>query len=1164
MTTLAQHIRVRPRYMRSVNLERDLDAPGSLEGYIPTPRARDMLGRILDAYAAPRTPTCWTITGVYGTGKSAFANFVAAALGPRGSNARDYALAALRTTEGASLNRKLGRIIPTAGLVRAVTVARREPVSTAVIRAVGDAAERFWANRQGPKPACVHTILRMREQVRAGESIDSENLHELVRDIATASGVGVLLIIDELGKLLEYAASSNSTADLYLLQQLAEVQCVPGSPVVLIGLLHQAFAEYGTLLTTAERAEWEKIQGRFEDVPFADSADQMLRLVSEAIECSLPKGPSAQLRRSAAAWQRHFNQIDVPIASESLSADRIRAVFPLHPVAALVLPLLCTRFGQNDRTLFTFLAGTGPDTLQAFAQQARLVEDEALPTLRLHQLYDYFMVAFNGGGTQQARVHRWAEIHSVIAESAGGDAEHLEALKTIGVLNLVGSAGPVRASRHLVVSALVRQPDAPAEHTRWEKVVEGLVERRMVTYRHQVDEYRIWQGSDFDIEGAVERRSAAERRSIAQVLSELYPLPPIVAQRHSYETGTLRFFERVFLGDESTLDAIRTRNRASDGTIVYWIAGKQATSVPAATLDGKPLVVLEIDPSRSLAAAAQELAALIAVENEEVALQADGVARRELTHRIRQARDVLEHSISPMLAGGQAREIWYGGSVGSAVRLNARLSDLCDEVYSRGPVLWNELINRRELTSQGARAQRELIAALLTNGALPRLGMEGTGPEVSMYDSVLAATGVHRYQDGEWIIAPPSAGGIGPVWEAVERFCMAASDRPRPVDELYAELESPPFGVKRGLIPVILAVVLVYHAENLSLYLDGSYLPVVAGHHFELLVKDPGRFAAKYFEISGVRWEVFKELEAMLRSRGVSRPRVARNATLLTVVSPLVRFATSLPPITQASEDLSAKAKAVQAALVETREPDRLLFDTLPIALGLEPFASDEVNTTKRHETFRRALLLALRELQQHYDGVLHRCHERLREAFGVTADVDRLREDLRVRASYLSGKVIEPRLRSVIGVALDDRAGDREWLESILMVIADKPVASWSSDDQIAFELNLAELARRFANLEALQKDSVRDGREGFAARRVTLTEPGGHEISRLIWIDSDTRAIVEAHANRLAGEIKDLRITENQQHAILMALLERLVGSLDRDAPRADPLSKGAQNSA
>ena len=52
MTRLAAHFRLRHRYSRSVNLERDQNVPESLDGYVVTPRGRGSLHRIADSLSA--------------------------------------------------------------------------------------------------------------------------------------------------------------------------------------------------------------------------------------------------------------------------------------------------------------------------------------------------------------------------------------------------------------------------------------------------------------------------------------------------------------------------------------------------------------------------------------------------------------------------------------------------------------------------------------------------------------------------------------------------------------------------------------------------------------------------------------------------------------------------------------------------------------------------------------------------------------------------------------------------------------------------------------------------------------------------------------------------------------------------------------------------------
>ena len=775
--------------------------------------------------------------------------------------------------------------------------------------------------------------------------------------------------------------------------------------------------------------------------------------------------------------------------------------------------------------------------------------------MKVETVYDYFVDSARVTATGRVQVHRWAEVHGAIREAAGIDASALAALKVIGTLNLIGSTGPLRARREIVIAALSDDPQDQAAKQKWGSVLDDLVERRVITYRNQVDEYRIWQGSDFDIDAALDARMEAERRPLSALLAEAAPLAPVVAQRHSYETGTLRFFERRYEDDAKRLSKLESTTHGSAGVIVDWVGESLPDAVPETTIDGKPLAVTAIQSSPALVSSVKELLALEQLHRKEPALQNDGVARKEVSQRLDQAREVLDDILRRAFDSSNVVRHWFGGRELVARRYNAALSDLCDEFYNLGPVLWNEIINRRNLTSQGARAQREVLTALLTAPKQPRLGIEGTGPDFSIYASLLEDTGIHREEDGEWVLGPPPAPGVRGLWDAIEGFCMHAVEKPRPLADLFEELRKPPYGTTDGVIPIFLAAVLLYHSDDVSLYQDGTFSPTLTPPQFELLVKDPRRFAVKYFELSGIRWQLFKDIEAVVRAGGAKRPEGARNATLLTVVRPLVQFAASLPPVTQKAKDLSREAQKVLEALLDGREPDNLIFETLPIAVGQAPFKPGHEDIDGRHEEFRRALFAALRELQQHYERVLARCRSQIHEAFGIRTDADHLREDLRVRASYMVGKVIDPRLKSFILAAADEERSDREWVEALLMIIADRPAANWTPENRAAFELNLGNFARRFTNLEALQRDGCQEDMQGFQARRITVTEPTGEEVHRLIWIRKAEEEAVSALADRLVAELREIE-DEHQQQAVIMALIERALGvATEEIAPDIEP---------
>src|SRR6185503_7100916 len=106
------------------------------------------------------------------------------------------------------------------------------------------------------------------------------------------------------------------------------------------------------------------------------------------------------------------------------------------------------------------------------------------------------------------------------------------------------------------------------------------------------------------------------------------------------------------------------------------------------------------------------------------------------------------------------------------------------------------------------------------------------------------------------------------------------------VPEVFDSLSDPPFGVREGLQPFVLAIYLATHHQRVALYEDGTYLPEVGGEVFLRLMKEPQFFHVQYCEIGGVRAEVFTKLLRLLQIN----PRDAVKMDLLDLVRPLSIF----------------------------------------------------------------------------------------------------------------------------------------------------------------------------------------------------------------------------------------------------------------------------------
>ena len=94
---LSTYVKVRQHHLRSAHLEHHEGQV--IESYVPTGRVLEVLHRVGRAMTSSDTGRAWSLTGPYGAGKSSFALFVHALLGPDGNEARSKAEATLRATD---------------------------------------------------------------------------------------------------------------------------------------------------------------------------------------------------------------------------------------------------------------------------------------------------------------------------------------------------------------------------------------------------------------------------------------------------------------------------------------------------------------------------------------------------------------------------------------------------------------------------------------------------------------------------------------------------------------------------------------------------------------------------------------------------------------------------------------------------------------------------------------------------------------------------------------------------------------------------------------------------------------------------------------------------------------------------------------------------------
>ena len=1151
MAVLADHISVHGRFARSANLERDADRSQPFEGYVVTARALDAVERIFTAAAAGSAGGAWSLTGPYGSGKSSLALLLDAALGGP-SRARDVAWKLIDEASPAvaDLVRQAHRRHRTraAGFHRGLVTAEREPLGYTLLRALHTAVLRTYG--EIPPAGRFQAADLLESALEDSNTTDPRrtgpspaSLIEIARCLAKEAPL--LLIIDEFGKNLE-AIRDGDDSDPYLFQQIAEAGQGSGLPIFLLTLQHLSFEDYLSAADGPRLSEWAKVQGRFEDIAYVESARQTRSLIGTVFEIR-----DEALRGRIDRWARRHAEAMRSLGIADLSEPEVVAsCYPLHPLAAMILPELCSRYGQHERTLFSFLASPGVSASAAsFLTATELSSGGPLPSLGLDSVYDYFVTSGSPHAVSNGRSGRWTEIAIRLRDIHGLSPKQARMAKAVALLNLVSTTGTLRASSRML--SLI-DPDS-------DKTLTELGAGGIIIYRDFADEYRIWQGTDVDLRRVLDAaHQQVRRRPLVEILRTVDEPLPVVAARHSAEHDVFRVFERRYASGPESVEPL-TASSPYDGKVLLVVDPDQTVpGLSESAADAKPVVAaVPIDLS-SLDRATREVAA-VTIALKDPVVEADWVARRELGERLAETQIALEHAIHITFGADACRWLLLGasGAIGlPAGRGSAALSKAADLAYPSTPRVRNEMLNRTDLTSQGAKARRVLIGAMIEHGAEPGLGLDGYGPEVAMYRAFLYSTGLHGRDDRNdaMVFRNPTDPSMQPAWAVVEGEFNRSKTRRINLNDIYAALLLPPIGMKAAVVPVFVAAALLARSDEVAIYEHGTFKPLLTPELSERMVRNPGHFDIKHFaNTTGARRRVVEALADRLDVQ--PRFRKHRVANVLSIVGHLVSRVRSLDNYTRRTGNLMASTRAMRDALAAAVEPDRLLFEDLPTVLGLSSVpANTEVYPDVR--TYADGVGAALDELGRCFDQLLTELLALLME---TSAETTRLA--IAGQAAALDNEILNPEVRSFVGtLASDGTDADNDWIEAVATVVAKKAPAEWTDGDLVRFQRELPQQVAAFRRLVALHAERRIDGGGPFNALRVTLTRQDGNEYIDLVGIDQWQRHRVSKALEDVLEELEDAVGSPQRGRKALLALLGEQI--LAEQASSSDEVRSSIMN--
>lgn len=960
-------------------------------------------------------------------------------------------------------------------------------------------------------------------------NIDDKNIFDaLSKEYHNCAKKNKMLIIaiDEFGKVLEHAAKNNPEKELYFIQRFAEFVNVPTRNILLIITLHQNFSAYASGLNQAQKNEWNKVKGRFKEIVFAEPVEQLLYLTSEQLSAK------TNLPDDFIAMQCDILKyaVENKYIGKNLKQNTVFCLAPLDVLSAMCITKAIQRYGQNERTLFSFLTTIDANSISDYVHSR--------VTYSLANVYDY--ITYNFFSALQEAVSdasQWTAMRVAIERVENGEIKEKEIeaatkiVKAIGLLNLFGTSS-ARLSKDLLVCYASTAMGISNPNT----IISSLESHKIIRFASYKSSYILFDGTDIDLEDELYKAANIVPRPQATVenISPYISNRAMLVSEVYYQVGTPRYFEFV-------------------------VKNTPEMMIPSGDFDGYVQMIFPLsddDISQAYALSKQSHSAnifavfmnvndiaahLYEIHKLQYLLQnvvfEDKVAQKEVNNQIEYEKQMLNSAINDTLISENGDVIWiYGGKrtpVHSLRQLNKLMTEVCREIYYSTPIVINELFNRQKLSSAISLAKVKLLEAMIDNNDCEDFGFDKSAfpPEKAIYYTLFRKTGIHRQnEDGMYALDAPTEESMYPLWDICEKFIESSIDKPRRISDLIKILKDAPFKLKQGFIDFWIPIFLFVRQQSFAVYnANGVFVMNINKEFFELLQKHPQDYTIKAFNISGVKAEFFKKYQQFLnRNENVA----VTNNSIVATFKPFIAYYRKLNEYAKSTNKFDSKyTAAFRNVLASARDPEKAFFEDIPRAFG---FKETDLSSSKEIlDNYLDMIHSAIRELNMCYDRLIQRVEQHIISSLALSGQYEEYKRVIETRYKDVKKYLLPPKCHILLERILAPSASSKEFIEKISNVVIDKRLSQIKDNEE---ERMIEDLLYLFGELDQFVSISSFNTENGEIYNINVVSNIDTERISRTIILPETEKPKVQG----IISSIQELLTGDaNIDSCILMKLL-------------------------
>lgn len=643
---------------------------------------------------------------------------------------------------------------------------------------------------------------------------------EVVNKAIADSFSGIIIVFDEFGRYIE---DNSLSVKVKQIQDLAEY-CDHGNYSDYIILVsHKQLSMYTGEMQRTISDEWKKVEGRFKATSINVKYDQCLSLIEHIIPKSnkWPIFEKKYKRELDKLYKQAWNFKGFLLPPGSEMENPFEGCYPLHPITLYALDKLSKKVAQNERTIFTYLAGNEEFSLNSVL---RKLETSDFHFIGLDVIFDYFDV--------NIKTYRTGDSYSVYKKlqaafvKLGDNDTSLEKriLKAMAVIYIVADSEVLSATENTLIDVI----DASKKEIL--EALNQLASLKIIRFMRQYKYYDFFDSSQIDLEGkVVEKLPSISEDMVVNILNEKFS--DFVVYPYSYNAyyHIKRVFIPVFI-NRKDLEKKTFENslpKYYDGIVGFVLDDRSQKENFEAIKVPDRMILLVNSKAKNIIL---EIKRYIAIEYfysiKDTLAKEDPTITKEISLYLNEQETIINEMIEKWRNFDDKYVFSIYNGVNQKLVSEEELSNLAStimaESFPHTLIVNNDILNKNVLSGAIKLARKKAVNEIIANDNIYS-DCQPLSPEYNILRSVLSKNGISV--DGTVNVdelnrlANGKTSGDYVVY-ALKHFLKKAELGKVSFNEIYEKLKEPPYGLRDGLLPVLLAFALKQY-ENISIYFHG-------------------------------------------------------------------------------------------------------------------------------------------------------------------------------------------------------------------------------------------------------------------------------------------------------------------------------------------------------